>query len=209
MRIRPISPSLLVDELADRIARTPRSSWARVAVDGAPAAEPGGLADALVGPLRLRGREVLRVSADDFLRAASLRLEYGRTDPDALYTGWLDAGALVREVLGPLEPGGSGRVLPSLWDSVADRATRAPYVTLSPGGVLLLDGALLLGRGLPLDFAVHLWLSPGALLRRTPDELRWTLPAYERYERETGPAQVADAVVRVDDPRHPALAEEP
>ena len=208
VRIRPISPSLLVDKLADRIAGTARSSWARVAIDGAPAAGPGGLGDALVDPLRLRGREVLRVSADDFLRAASLRFEYGRTDPDAFYTDWLDTGALVREVLGPLEPGASGRVLPSLWDSVTDRATRAPYVTVPPGGVLLLDGALLLGRGLPLDFAVHLWLSPGALARRTPTELRWTLPAYERYERETGPARVADAVVRVDDPRHPALAEE-
>jgi hypothetical protein len=209
VRIRPISPSLLVEELADRIAGTSRTSWARVAIDGATAAEPGGLADDLVAPLRLRGREVLRVSAGDFLRAASLRYEYGRTNPDEFYTGWLDTGALVREVLGPLEPGGSGRVLPSLWDSVADRATRAAYVTLPPGGVLLLDGALLLGRGLALDFAVHLWLSSGALLRRTPAELQWTLPAYERYERETGPTRLADSVVRVDDPRRPALADEP
>jgi hypothetical protein len=203
--IRPISPSLLVEELADRIASAPRKTWVRVALDGAPAARPGDLADALTGPLRLRGREVLRVSSDDFLRPASLRFEYGRTDPDAFYTDWLDSGALMREVLGPLEPGRSGKVLPTLWDSAADRATRASYVTLPEGGVLLLDGSLLLGQGLPFDLAVHLWLSPGALARRTVEEQRWTLPAYARYEDEVAPASVADMVVRVDDLRHPAV----
>ncbi|MDP9865948.1 MULTISPECIES: uridine kinase [Streptosporangium] len=209
MDIRPISPPLLVEELAGRIASAPPDSWVRVALDGAPAARPEWLGDALVDPLRLRGREVLRVSSGDFLRPASLRLEYGRTDPDAFYGDWLDHGALVREVLGPLDPGRSGKVLPTLWDSAADRATRASYVTVPRGGVLLLDGALLLGRGLPFDLAVHLWLSPGALARRTAPEWRWTLPAYARYEREVGPGGVADVVVRVDDPRHPAIVRRP
>ena len=47
----------------------------------------------------------------------------------------------------------AGRILPALWDSAADRATRTSYVTLPPGGVLLLDGTLLLGRGLPFDLS--------------------------------------------------------
>ncbi|MGW4668364.1 uridine kinase [Streptosporangium sandarakinum] len=207
MRIRPITPSLLVEELADRITAAPRDAWVRVALDGAPAARPEDLADALAGPLRLRGREVMRVSARDFLRPASLRLEHGRTDPDAYYDDWLDLKGLVREVLGPLGPGSSGRIVPTLWDSATDRATRAPYVTVPPGGVLLLDGGLLLGRGLPFDLTVHLWLSPGALARRTDPGLRWTLPAYARYEDEAGPVKSADVVVRADDPRHPAMVE--
>ncbi|GAA3425529.1 hypothetical protein GCM10018953_27120 [Streptosporangium nondiastaticum] len=207
MRIRPITPSLLVEELADRIAAAPRDAWVRVAFDGAPAARPEDLADALAGPLRLRGREVMRVSARDFLRPASLRLEHGRTDRDAYYDDWLDLKGLVREVLGPLGPGSSGRIVPTLWDSATDRATRAPYVTVPPGGVLLLDGGLLLGRGLPFDLTVHLWLSPGALARRTDPGLRWTLPAYARYEDEAGPVKSADVVVRADDPRHPAVVE--
>ena len=57
----------------------------RVAVDGLPGSGAGELADALVGPLRERGREALRVSAEDFLRPASLRFERGRDDPDAYY----------------------------------------------------------------------------------------------------------------------------
>jgi hypothetical protein len=102
-------------------------------------------------------------------------------------------------VLTPLEPGGSGKVLPSLWDAAADRASRASYVTLGEGGVLLLDGTLLLDRGLPVELAVHLWLSPGALHRKTADDQRWTLPAYDGYD----PA--ADVLVRYDHPDRPAL----
>jgi len=207
LQVRPISPEQLVQLLADRIAALPADDdrRVRVAIDGAPAARPGELADAVVEPLQLRGRPVLRVSAADFLRPASVRLEYGRQDADAYHDLWLDDGALLREVLDPLEPGGSGRVLPSFWDVAADRATRAAYTELPPGGVLLLDGALLLGRWLPFELTVHLALTPGALARRTPAEEQWTLPAFARYEAETGPASAADLTVRSDDPRHPAL----
>ncbi|TDD46780.1 uridine kinase [Nonomuraea terrae] len=205
MRARPISREALVEELAELISARPSGAWTRVAVDGAPAARPGELADALVAPLRLRGRAALRVSAGDFLRPASLRLEYGRTDPDVFYDDWLDAKALAREVLDPLDPGGSGRVLPALWDSGVDRAYRVPYEEVPPGGVVLVDGTLLLGRWLGFDLSVHMWLSRGALERGTPEDERWRLPAYERYEREVRPAETADVVVRADHPDRPAV----
>ncbi|MEU9041568.1 MULTISPECIES: uridine kinase [unclassified Kitasatospora] len=211
MQVRPISPAKLAELLADRITALPDAAGRRlrVAVDGAAAARPEALADALVEPLRLRGRPTLRVSAADFLRPASIRLEYGHHDADAFHDLWLDDGALLREVLDPLEPGGSGRVLPSLRDPVTDRSTRAPYARLPPGGVLLLDGRLLLGRWLPLDLTVHLALTPAALARRTPADQQWTLPAFARYEAETAPAEAADITIRMDDPRHPALVEQP
>ncbi|MGW4408660.1 uridine kinase [Nonomuraea sp. NPDC004702] len=205
MRARPISREALVEELAELVAARPKDAWVRVAVDGAPAAGPGALADKLVAPLRLRGRPVLRVSAGDFLRPASLRLEHGRTDPDVFYEDWLDVKGLLREVLEPLEPGGSGRVLPALWDSGIDRAYRLPYRELAPGGVVLVDGTLLLGRGLPFEVSVHVWLSAGALARRTPQDERWRLTAYERYEREARPQRAADVVVRADHPDRPAV----
>jgi hypothetical protein len=72
---------------------------------------------------------------------------------------------------------------------------------------VLLDGALLLGRGLTFDLTVHLWLSPAALARRTPEEQRWTLPAYARYTDDAAPQHNADVVVRADDPNHPAVVE--
>ncbi|MCA2218786.1 uridine kinase [Jidongwangia harbinensis] len=209
MRVRPVSFDVLVEELADRLAGAGPGRRLRVAVDGAPAADPAALADALVGPLRVRGRPAVRVSTDDFLRPASVRLESGRTNPDAFYTGWFDEAALRREVLDPAGPDGSGRVVTRLWDPVTDRATREPYTVLPPTAVVLVSGTLLLGAGLDFDVTVHLSLSAAALRRRTEEHLRWTLPAYARYGDEVDPASFADVVVRVDDPRRPAMVLDP
>jgi hypothetical protein len=207
VRIRPLTPEALVEEVADRIAGRDPGRRIRVAIDGAPAAGTDALAAALVDPLRVRGRAALRIRSADFLRAASLRLEQGRENPDSFYERWVDEPALRREALDRLGPGGDGRVLPSLWDAEADRATRAGYVTVPPGGVVLVSGAFLLGGGLPFDLTLHVALSPAALARRTAPEQRWTLPAFARYEEEARPADLADIVVRADDPRHPAIGD--
>ena len=206
MRVRPLTPDALVAELADRVAAFPSAGRAtRVLVDGAPPSDPPGWAQALVEPLQVRGRPVLRASAEDFLRPASLRLERGRTDPDAYYSDRLDLAALRRELLAPLGPGGSGRVLPRWWDVTADRSARAGYLTPPEGAVLLLDGTLLLGLGLPAELTMHLHLSERALQRATPPEKAWTLPAYRRYLQEVDPEAVAEVVLRVDHPDRPAL----
>jgi hypothetical protein len=207
VQLNPISWPSLTEALADRITRLAPADggpWPRIAVDGAPAARPGELTEALAEALRIRGRPALRVSTTGFWRSASLRLEHGRHDPDSYYDLWLDTGALWREVFGPLSPDGTGRVLPSLRDPVTDRATRASYNELPPGAVLLLDGPLLLGHGFPFDLAVHLHLSPAALARRTPETDHWTLPAFARYDNELHPAQIADILIHTDDPRRPA-----
>ncbi|GGM40556.1 uridine kinase [Micromonospora sonchi] len=207
MRVRPISPQRLVAELAERLARAEPAGRLRVAVDGPPAARPDALAAALVDPLRALSRPVLHVRAEDFLRPASVRLERGRRNPDAYYEGWVDEAGLRREVLDPAGPGGNGQLLPSLWDARADRATRAAYVELPLGGVLLVSGAFLLGGGLLFDLTVHLRMSAGALRRRTAPDEAWTLPAFARYADEVAPDSFADLVVRVDDPRRPAIVE--
>lgn len=207
MQLEAISWERLTEALAERVTESKAADggpWVRVAVDGAPAAEPGALAARVGDALRVRGRRSLVLDAGGFLRPASLRYEFGREDPDAYYDTWLDTGALRREVFGPLEPGGDGRVLPDLWDPVTDRATRSPYTQLPPGAVVLLHGPLLLGRWFPFDLTVHLRLSASALARRTPEQDRWTLPAFARYEEEADPAEAADVLVRLDDPRRPA-----
>jgi hypothetical protein len=131
------------------------------------------------------------VPAAGFYRPASLRLEHGRTDPDARYTDWLDVGALGREVLNPVGPGGSGRYLPVLWDLERDRAARA-HPRPMPA-----DGAF--------DLVIHLRLGPAARRRLTPSEQAWELPAFDRYDDEVDPAALADAVVLADHPDRPAL----
>ena len=203
MRVEPVTPVLLVERLVARIDAV--GGRTRVLLDGPPPADPARLADALADPLRALGRPVVRASAGDFLRPASLRYERGRYDPDSFYDDWLDAAGLTREVLAPLGPDGSGRYLPTLWDPATDRATRARYRQAPDGAVLLLDGDLLLGRGLPAELAVHLDMSPTVLHRRTPPEDAWTLDAYRRYADEVEPRRTADLVVRYDDAEHPAL----
>jgi hypothetical protein len=193
---------VLVDELVERVVGLHRR--VRVLVDGPPPTEPGGLADLLAEGLRLRGRPVLRVSAADFPRPASVRLEHGRDDPDELLDGWLDVGGLVREALDPGGPDGSGRVLPRLWDARADRAFRDERVPLADNAVLVVDGGLLLGRGLPAELTVHLRMSAAALARRLSPDEHWSLPAYARYDAEYDPG-AADVLVLADDPARPAL----
>ncbi|SNT58990.1 hypothetical protein SAMN05421812_111101 [Asanoa hainanensis] len=220
--MRPITPELFVDGLASRIASASPEGRIRVALDGPPPAGasplstavsdnplagPGPLASVLVDELRLRGRPARVVPANGFLRAASLRFEQGRTNPDAFYTDWLDEPGLRREVLDPAGPGGTGRILPSLWDPATDRASRAGYEPLEPTAAVLVTGGFLLGGALAFDVTVHLVVSPGALARRTPADWAWTLPAWRRYADEVDPAGWADVVVRADDPLHPALVE--
>lgn len=205
MRVRPITPELLVTELADRIEAL--GGRPRVAIDGAPQAGTGELAEALVEPLRLRGREVVRVRAADYLRPASLRLERGRHDPDAYYERWFDLDGLRREVLHPLGEGGSGEVLPALWDPDADRSPRLDRVELSDRGLVLLDGPFLQGAGLPVELTVHLWLPGEALERRASDEDAWKTPAFQRYSEEVGPEHLADCLVRTDRPGRPAVVD--
>jgi hypothetical protein len=201
-RVRPISLSGLASELADRLLAT--TGRVRVAIDGATAVAPGVLAVAIADRLRVAGRFAVHVSTDDFLLPASQRYEFGRTSPESFYEGWRDGAGLRREVL---EAAVDGRVLPALWRTDIDRSARAAYVDLPPDAVVLVSGEFLLGGGLPFDLEVHLEASDAALARRTPADEHWTLPAYTRYRDEVMPAEFAHVVVRMEDPRHPALVE--
>lgn len=194
-----MTPDVLTAHVVERVLALP--GRARVLVDGPLGAAD--LADALVEPLRAAGRATVRVHADDFLRPASLRYEHGRQDPDAYLEDRLDVGALAREVLDPFAV--DGTYLPTLWDPVRDRATRAPRAQAPQAAVLVLDGELLLGRWLDVDLTVHLAVRPATLARRLGPDRAWQLPAFARYEDEVAPQDVADVVARVDDPRHPAL----
>jgi len=183
----------------------------RVAVDGPELPGPAGgtgphaLAVALAERLPGLSRPAVVVPAEGFYRPASLRLEHGRTDPDARYTDWLDAGALAREVLDRCGPQGPGDYLPALWDTERDRAARLAHRPVPPRGVLLVPGSMLQGLGLAFDVVVHLRVSPAARRRRCPADRAWELPAFDRYDDEVDPAALADAVVLADHADRPAL----
>jgi hypothetical protein len=191
--------------VAERVASLELPHPARVAIDGPPWSGLD-LAGSVVDALASWSRTAVVVRVADYLRPASLRLERGRDDPDAFYEDWVDTAALRREVLEPAGPGGSRRVLPSLWDAARDRASRADYCELPSDGVVIVDGWFLLGNGLPFDVTVHTALSPAARARRVPaDDAARELPAYDRYDAEMRPTQRADIVVRADDSQRPAV----
>lgn len=205
-RYSAISPDRLPDELAESLVAVGSPGRAlRVALDGPPAADPDELAGALTEPLRTRGRPSIQVRAQTFWRDASLRLEHGRQDVDS-YEHWLDVAALRREVLAPLGPDGSGEYVPSLRDPATNRATRDPRRTAPYGSILIVSGELLLGQGLPFDVTIHLAVGAAARARRTAPEWAWTLPAFDAYDAAVDPVGTADVVVRLDDPRHPAIS---
>ncbi|SHF81589.1 hypothetical protein SAMN05443575_0971 [Jatrophihabitans endophyticus] len=199
-RWRALAPDRLVAELARALATV--DGTVRVAFDGPPAARPETLADALVTPLQALGRPTVHLRSNLFWRDASLRLEYGREDVES-YLGWLDHGALQREVLAPIVE--RGEYLPSLRDPETDRSTHAAPVAAAPGTVLLVSGELLLGLGLRFDRVVHLTMSSAARSRHTPPESAWTLPAFDEYDATVHPCELADVVVKLDDPSHPAV----
>jgi len=195
MRVRPITRAALLDLVEAAVKPESR----HIAIDGPPPARPDELAEAVTSRLRALGRSAVHVRTADYLRPASLRFELGRTNPESYYERWVDLPALGREALNR-----SGRILPTFWNPATDRATRAGYVDAE---IVVLSGELLLGAGLDLDLAVHLEMSAPALARRIPPDLTWTLPAFERYAEEVGPASFADIVVRMNDPDHPAVIE--
>ncbi len=203
VQITPVTPDRLVDEVVALVAGW--SDRVRLAIDGPPPTRPLGQARRAAAELRAQGRDAVVVAASDYLRPASVRLEFGHEDPDEFLDGWLDGAGLIREVLRPAGPDGSGRVLPRLWDAVADRAYRDRYAELRGNGVVLVAGGLMLGRDLPFDVAVHLRMSPAQLGRTLPAAKRWTLPAYERYDVERDPSGLADLLVLADHPDRPAV----
>jgi hypothetical protein len=205
VRYRPLTPELLVLDLADRVGGRPEPH-PRVGVDGFAETGAADLADAVAARLRELGRPVIRGSTRWWWRAASLRLELGRTDVDMLLYGWVDSAALRRELLDPVAAGHPDGYLPRLRDPATDRAIRDTRQPIPDGAVLLLDGPFLLADPAGLDAVIHLHLSPAALGRTLPDERQWWVAAYRRYLADERPADRADAVIAYDHPAAPAIA---
>jgi hypothetical protein len=156
------------------------------------------LADDLAAALRTRGRQPVVVPARGFWRPAGERFQHGREDWQAFRDTWLDHGALRREVLEA-----DGAWLPALWDVERDRSARLTAVPLPARAVVVVHGLFLQGLGLPAELTVHVALSPAALVRRGVPA--WQLEAFSSYDEEVAPGDLADVLVRAEDPVRPAV----
>ncbi|WP_124707153.1 nucleoside/nucleotide kinase family protein [Gordonia insulae] len=195
---RAISPDGLVELCADLAAGGPGRRV--VAIDGADAAAPVALAAAVVERLVTAGRSAAAVAMADFVRPASLRLEYGHTDTESYQTIWFDHDAIRREVADALHT--RGEWLPRLWDAARDRSFRDRPRKAAPDQVLVVAGPMLLGSALRFDATIALVMSEAALRRRTPPDDTWTIEAILDHARQ---APAADIEVRYDHPDRPAV----
>ncbi|MGK8523148.1 hypothetical protein ACRS6B_17025 [Nocardia asteroides] len=198
-RFLPISRDGLVERVIEPVL-TVRSHLV-IAVDGADAADPVAIAHRIVEALRGAGRSADVVSLHDYVRPASLRMEFGRTDETSYRTAWFDYAAVRREVVNALRA--HGRWLPALWDEAADRSARAAIRTAPPATTILLAGPMLAGRRLEADSSLRLDLSEATLRRTTPPDAQWTIPALLRHDAEN--PYTPDFFVRWDHPERPAL----
>lgn len=181
----------------------------RIGIDGPVVADTRALAEQVRESLVRAGRPVLAVHAEDFLRARSLRLEYG-IDAEAYLERWYDHAALRREALDPLGPGGSMRCLSRLRDPGTDRPYREPATDVPAGTVVVVDGRFLGVWDLAeaFDLVVLLDVSAGACARRLPDPEREPVTAaWREYLDLYDPGARADLVVRFDHPDRPAVVE--
>ncbi|SNS23951.1 hypothetical protein SAMN05421642_101219 [Rhodococcoides kyotonense] len=198
--VQPMFPDRLARAIVDRV---PRGRRAVVVIDGADAADPVEFATRIRDVVVSEGRSATVVDLHDFVRPASLRFEYSRTDELTYRTTWFDFDALDREVIAPLQPGGRGRILPRLWDEATDRSARARLLDAAPDHLVVVAGPMILGRIPSAAVVVHLLLAERTLRRRTPDDEQWTIePLLEFYEDADARP---DMVVRWDHPDRPAV----
>jgi uridine kinase len=116
---------------------------ARIAVDGPDAAGKTIIADELASMFERRGLTVVRASIDGFHRPRSERHAAGALSPRGYLDDSFDLAALSRDVLGPLGPGGSRRIVRARYDWRSDAAVAGEPELVPPGAVLLLDGVFL------------------------------------------------------------------
>ncbi len=211
-----------VCEIAERIASLHLPHPMRVAVDGPDAAGKTTLADELVPLLRERGRPVVRVSIDGFLRPRPERAGSSALSAIGYYREAFDVNAFVDLVLRPLRVDGDRVITESVFDYRADTRTVGSSSLVDLRAVVLVDGVFLQRHEFRADWDVVVYVDvsePETLARaRRRDaevfgsvaevEMRYTeryLPAQELYRGEVDPIARAHVVVDNEDPTQPVL----
>lgn len=160
----------------------------RVAVDGPDAAGKTTLADELAGALRARGRSVLRLSIDDFLRPPRERYRRGHESPEGYYLDSFDHDALRGAVLAASERTALVDGVFLLRPELTDLWDLSIFVNCERDEILRRATTRDAGR-----------LGAGVIERYR----RRYLPAQDAYRRLARPLEAADVVIDNTDPASP------
>jgi uridine kinase len=207
--MRPFRPD--PDLLAERLAAL-EARPARVAVEGIDCSGKTTLADLLGTRVSARGRSVIRVGADGFLRSRAERYRLGPDSPEGYALHSVDYPMLRAALLDPLGPGGDLTYRTAVRDGVTDLPVETPPQTAPEDAVLIVDGVFLQRPEVRECWDLVVWVEVSfqealrrALLRdaerfggREEARARYVrryLPGQRRYLEECRPHHTADVVV--------------
>jgi uridine kinase len=216
----------LLGRLAEVVDAVANGHPTRVALDGPPAAGKTTLADELAVVLRGRGREVIRVTIEDFLTPRSQRYRRGEDSAEGCYHDSFDFDALHRVLLDPLGPDGDRRFRQAVYDKATDTALSEPVRTAPDDAVLLFDGVFLMRPELIDRWDLRIFVSAAfektlerartrdqsPLRSATEVERRYRsryIPSQQFYFDTVRPSDHADIIVHNDDPHQPAWEARP
>lgn len=133
----------LIANLATAFLALPSEPTLRIAIDGVDGAGKTTFADELAAELAPSGRQIIRASVDGFHHPRAARYRQGSSTPRGFFEDSYDYATLVRLLLDPLGPEGSGIFRRAAFDHTTDTPVEAPEERALPDAILLLDGIFL------------------------------------------------------------------
>jgi uridine kinase len=208
---------VLLSWLAEAVPRSVGEDCVRVGVDGVDGSGKTTFANELSDALQAVGREVVRVSADDFHNVRAVRYRRGRLSPEGFWQDSYNYDRLRADVLEPLGPGGSRRYRAAAHDLESDQVLDPPH-ELAPAGAVLVVDSLFLHRDELMgawDFSIFLDVPFDVTAQRmaqrdgtNPDSshvsMRRYVEAQQLYFKTCDPQQRADILIEntpLDAPR--------
>ena len=208
--------------LADALAGLSLPHPVRVGVDGFSCSGKTVLADELAELLRKEGKEVLRAGLDGFHNPPEIRHRKGPMSVEGYLEDSFDCQAVREKVLLPLGPGGSLLFLPETFDHEKGEEKNTGVRKAPADSILLFEGVMLFRKELVdfFDFRILVSCSEEVVLERAQArdlpkfgnletllekyDKRF-LPGQRRYLEERRPENLADVILRNDEPERPQL----
>lgn len=138
--VRTESRTLILTEVARRIATLPRTCPQLVAIDGVDGAGKTTFADELVDALAGCGRMVVRASIDSFHNPKAVRYLRGNASPEGYYRDSFNLDAVKTMLLDPLKRGSGAMFRRAAFDEPSDQPVEAPAEQVKADMLLLFDG---------------------------------------------------------------------
>jgi uridine kinase len=181
-----------------------------VGIDGLTASGKTSFGHELAEQVVHSGRQALRVSLDDFKKPWRDRHLYDRESGEGYYRNAFDYDAVVRLLLDPLRPGGSGECALCSIDPLTQADHSSVRIRTAPDAVLIVDGVFAFRPEINChwDYRIRLEVDPETSLRRGAERDKDMpgadsgaihrdryLPAERAYTSEVDPLRLADLVI--------------